>query len=39
MVLDQADFSMMGTFTEILDLMCLFKLGVILIVFLLSWLV
>lgn len=36
MVLDQADFSMMGTLTEILDLMCLFKLGVILIVFLLS---
>lgn len=32
MVLDQANFSMMGILTEILDSMCLFKLGVILIV-------
>ena len=36
MHLDQANFRMMGTLTEILDLMYLFKLGVILIVFFLS---
>lgn len=35
MILDQADLSMMGTLTEILDSVCFFKLGVILIVCLL----
>ena len=39
MILDHVDFSMMGTFIEILDSACLLKLGVILIVYLFGWLV
>ena len=36
MILDHVDSSVMGTFIEILDSTCLFKLGVILIVSLLG---